>query len=81
MDEKYTNPSHTRKGGVIGLTMPIKETVVSNLVAIDISCGMEVIKVANKELNYKKLDKVITNKIPTGREIRKRVHLTLKSFI
>lgn len=45
---------HAGKRCVIGLTIPIKETVVSNLVGVDIGCGMEVIKVANKELNYKK---------------------------
>lgn len=78
IDKKDTNSSHTRlshrKGCVIGLRMRIKETVVSNLVGVDSGCDMKVIKVANKELNYKKLDKVITNKIPAGREVRKKVH-------
>ena len=65
---------HAGEGCIIGLTVPITEAVVGHLVGVDIDCGMEVVKVANKELNYKKLDNVITNKIPAGRKIRQKVH-------
>lgn len=65
---------HTGKGCVIGLTMPITDTVVSNLVGVDIGCGMEVAKIDIKEMNFKKVDKAIRSRVPAGREIRKKPH-------
>ncbi|MGL4338700.1 MAG: RtcB family protein [Turicibacter sp.] len=65
---------HTGIGCVIGLTMPITDTIVSNLVGVDIGCGMEVCKIEETYLNFKQLDKIIHAVVPSGREIRKKLH-------
>ncbi len=65
---------HAGAGCTIGTTMTITDKVVPNLVGVDIGCGMEVIKIANKHIELVKLDKVIYDKIPSGFDIRKKEH-------
>jgi RNA-splicing ligase RtcB len=54
--------------------MTIADKIVPNLVGVDIGCGMEVIKLANRRLELHKLDKLIYKKIPSGFNIRDREH-------
>lgn len=65
---------HKGAGCTIGTTMTIKDTVVPNLVGVDIGCGMEVIKLANRHLELEKLDKLIYGQIPSGFSIRDKEH-------
>lgn len=65
---------HSGAGCTIGTTMTIKDKVVPNLVGVDIGCGMETIKLKNKNIELQKLDKLIYNKIPSGFEIRDTPH-------
>ena len=66
--------AHAGIGCTIGTTMTITDKIVPNLVGVDIGCGMETIKLKQKELDFEKLDKVIYNHIPSGFQIRKKPH-------
>lgn len=61
---------HAGAGCVIGTTMTINDKVVPNLVGVDIGCGMETIKLKEKEIDLKKLDDFIHENIPAGMNIR-----------
>jgi len=54
--------------------MTIDDKIVPNLVGVDIGCGMETIKLKNKNIELSKLDKVIHEFIPSGFDIRKKEH-------
>ncbi|WMJ79326.1 RtcB family protein [Clostridium sp. MB40-C1] len=66
--------THSGKGCVIGTTMTIKDKVVPNLVGVDIGCGVDVIKIDSKEIDFEKLDKVIRENIPYGMNIHDKSH-------
>lgn len=65
---------HAGAGCTIGTTMTLKNAVVPNMVGVDIGCGMETIALEEKEIDFEKLDNLIREKIPYGREIRKKTH-------
>lgn len=65
---------HAGTGCTIGTTMTITDTVVPNLVGVDIGCGMEVLKVKNRFIEVQKLDKLIRAAIPAGFQIRGSAH-------
>ena len=68
--------THAGKGCVIGTTMTINNKIVPNLVGVDIGCGMLAIKLKEKEIDYKKLDEVITKYVPSGCNVHKEVKNT-----
>lgn len=65
---------HAGKGCTIGTTMTIKDKIVPAMVGVDIGCGMETVKLLEKEIDFDKLDKLIRNEIPCGMEIREMPH-------
>lgn len=65
---------HAGVGCTIGTTMTISDKVVPNLVGVDIGCGMHVTKLNVKEIDFERLDKVIREKIPCGRNVRNDIH-------
>lgn len=65
---------HSGAGSVIGTTMTIVDTVVPNLVGVDIGCGLEVINLGRIELDFKALDDYIQTTIPAGFKIRTHAH-------
>lgn len=65
---------HVGKGATIGTTMTITDKVVPNLVGVDIGCGLIVVKIKNRVIDYRKLDRVIKEYIPSGFSIRKKKH-------
>ncbi|WP_350343006.1 RtcB family protein [Proteinivorax tanatarense] len=65
---------HCGAGCAIGTTLTIEDKVVPNLVGVDIGCGMEVVKLKEKSIDFKKLDDIISTKIPSGFNIRKKEH-------
>ena len=81
-DYKFTRDSririmpdvHAGAGCTIGTTMTVSDTIVPNLVGVDIGCGMEVIKLKNKFIEVQKLDKAVRARIPAGFNIRGRAH-------
>ena len=71
---------HAGKGATVGTTMTIKDKVVPNLVGCDIGCGMLVAKLKVKYMEFGKLDKVIQQKIPSGKNKREHKHRYANNF-
>lgn len=65
---------HAGKGCTIGTTMTIHDKVVPGMVGVDIGCGMETVRISEIEIDFKRLDSLIREKIPCGREVRKLPH-------
>ena len=65
---------HAGLGCTIGTTMTITDKVVPGMVGVDIGCGMETVKLREKEIDFEKLDKLIRREIPFGREVRSTPH-------
>lgn len=65
---------HAGKGCTIGTTMTIQDTIVPGMVGVDIGCGMETVELAEREIDFAKLDALIRERIPYGREIRDIPH-------
>lgn len=68
--------THAGAGCTIGTTMTIQDKVVSNLVGVDIGCGMEVAVINKKkeEINFDYLDETIRKFVPSGFSIRDKEH-------
>ncbi len=81
-DQNFTQDSririmpdtHAGAGCTIGTTMTIKDKIVPNLVGVDIGCGMYVSKINKKTIDFRKLDKVIRNCVPSGFDVREVPH-------
>ena len=65
---------HAGKGCTIGTTMTIRDKIVPGMVGVDIGCGMETVELAEREVDFSKLDKLIRREIPYGREVRDDLH-------
>ena len=65
---------HAGAGCTIGTTMTITDKAVPSLVGVDIGCGMETVKIAEKDIDFEKLDQVIRTQVPAGENIRKETH-------
>lgn len=63
---------HSGKGCVIGFTANLGDKVIPNIVGVDIGCGMLCVELGKIELDLEKLDKVINENIPAGRNIREQ---------
>lgn len=61
---------HAGKGCVIGFTADLGEKVIPNIVGVDIGCGMLCVELGNIELDLEKLDNIINQCVPAGRNIR-----------
>ena len=65
---------HAGAGCTIGTTMTITDKVAPGLVGVDIGCGMETVKIEEKEIDFAKLDQVIRTRIPSGDSVRQTPH-------
>ncbi len=65
---------HAGMGCTIGTTMTITDKIVPGMVGVDIGCGMETVKIAEREMDFRHLDRIIRKNIPSGRDIRKKAH-------
>ena len=63
--------AHAGKGCTVGTTIVITDKITPNLVGVDIGCGILVIKLKNKKVNFEKLDKIIKTKIPSGFDVHR----------
>lgn len=61
---------HYGKSVPIGFTQTITDKVVPSLVGVDIGCGMRTVKLAEKNIDFEKLDEIIRKHIPAGFSIR-----------
>ena len=65
---------HAGMGCTIGTTMTIRDKIVPGMVGVDIGCGMETVKLAEKEIDFAALDALIRAEIPAGRDVRQLHH-------
>jgi len=65
---------HAGKAGPVGLTMTIGSKIMPGLVGIDIGCGVTLARLADTRVEYRKLDTVIRDRVPSGFGIRKNPH-------
>ena len=65
---------HAGTGCTIGTTMTIVDKIVPGMVGVDIGCGMETVRIAERELDFAALDALIREQIPAGQEIRSVPH-------
>lgn len=63
---------HAGKGCVIGFTADLGDKVIPNIVGVDIGCGMLCVELGKVDLDLEKLDRVINENIPAGRNIREQ---------
>ena len=63
---------HAGKGCVIGFTADLGDKVIPNIVGVDIGCGMLCVELWKIDIDLEKLDKVINENIPAGRNIREK---------
>ena len=59
---------HAGKGCTIGTTMTVKDKVCPNIVGVDIGCGMYTLKLAERELDFEKIDEAC-HYIPSGKNV------------
>lgn len=60
---------HAGKGCVIGFTADLGDRVIPNIVGVDIGCGMYVVDLGDRDIDLQKLDSVIKNYVPCGKNV------------
>lgn len=65
---------HAGMGCTIGTTMTITDKVVPGMVGVDIGCGMETVVLAERDIDFEALDRLIRAEIPSGQNIREVPH-------
>ena len=60
---------HAGKSCVIGFTAELGDKIIPNVVGVDIGCGMLTVELGKIEIDFDKLDKVIREYVPSGREV------------
>ena len=65
---------HAGMGCTIGTTMTVTDKIVPGMVGVDIGCGMETVRIVRTELELGRLDDLIHEQIPSGREVRQTPH-------
>lgn len=55
---------HAGKGCTIGTTMTIRDKIVPGMVGVDIGCGMETVELREREIDFEKLDALISPTLP-----------------
>lgn len=71
---------HSGKGCVIGFTADLGNKIIPNIVGVDIGCGMLCVELGNIDWNLEKLDKIINEFIPAGRNIREKEIFKLENI-
>ena len=57
---------HAGKGCVIGFTASYSDSIIPNLVGVDIGCGMLAVNAGQEEIDFKSLDALAIQNIPMG---------------
>lgn len=71
---------HPGKVGPVGLSMTVGERILPNLIGVDMGCGMSMMQIKEKRVEFQKLDRVIRENIPVGTGIRKAPHHFSEEF-
>ncbi len=59
---------HAGKGCTVGTTMTVSDKVCPNIVGVDIGCGMYTVRLAERELDFPKIDEAC-HFIPSGKRV------------
>lgn len=62
---------HAGAGCVIGFTADLGGRVVPSLVGVDIACGIITVPLGAVDIDFRRLDKIIREEIPSGRNIHR----------
>ena len=65
---------HTGKSCTIGTTMTVRDKVIPNMVGVDIGCGMEVVRIEQKNIDLARFDAAVYERIPSGTDVRDEPH-------
>ena len=60
---------HQGMGCVIGFTAEMGDKVIPNIVGVDIGCGMLTVELGDLDIDLPKLDKIIYERIPSGKNV------------
>lgn len=71
---------HAGKGCVIGFTADLGNKVIPNIVGVDIGCGMLCVELGKIDIGLKKLDEIVNNYIPAGKNIREHKLLAFEQI-
>ena len=71
---------HPGKVGTIGFTSTLGNSILPNVIGIDIGCGVTIAQVKGKVKEFQKLDTVIREHVPSGFDVRKEPHLNASDF-
>nr|DAT88570.1 MAG TPA: tRNA-splicing ligase RtcB [Bacteriophage sp.] len=72
---------HAGTGCVIGFTADLGEKVIPNIVGVDIGCGMLTTNLGNIDIDFARLDNVIREYVPSGRNVHKEESSSVASDI
>lgn len=64
---------HAGAGCVIGFTADLGKKVIPNIVGVDIGCGVLVVELGKIDIDFAKLDDVIWQYVPSGRNVHESV--------
>lgn len=71
---------HAGAGCVIGFTADLGDKVIPNVVGVDIGCGMLTVELGKIDFDFKWLDFVIREFIPSGRNVHKEKQDEFEGF-
>lgn len=60
---------HAGASCVIGFTADLGDKVIPNIVGVDIGCGMLTVQLGKTDIDYPRLDRIIHERIPYGRNV------------
>lgn len=63
---------HMGEGAAIGTTIRLGKAIAPDLVGVDIGCGMTLLKLPVKKIDYVFLDQIIRRDVPSGLNVRER---------
>ena len=62
---------HAGAGCVIGFTANLGDKIIPNIVGVDIGCGMLTVELGKADIDFERLDRVVREFVPSGREVHK----------
>lgn len=60
---------HAGAGCVIGFTADLGDKIIPNIVGVDIGCGMLTVDLGKADIDFERLDRVVREFVPSGREV------------
>ena len=64
--------AHCGKGACVGYVSPYTDKICPNVIGVDIGCGMLVTEFGDIEVDLERLDAVVHEYIPCGRDVSRR---------